>query len=112
MIALHPVMQEVTAEETRPSVQTCNNLLDSLQQICLRHGEEVSYYKLLFQTIESVIVQIENDDMPVYLRFLKDVAVGSVSDRALLLSSTLYLMFLVRQRRNDILVPKYKFLFQ
>lgn len=34
MIALHPMMQEVTAEETKPSVQTCNNLLDSLQQIC------------------------------------------------------------------------------
>ena len=113
MIALHPMMQEVTMEETRPSVQTCHILLDSLQQICLRHGEEVSYYKQLFQTIESVIVQIENDDMPVHLRFLedvfpyienyhyyqgmelvldtlsamlKDVAVGSVSDRALLLS--------------------------
>ena len=113
MIALHPMMQEVTMEETSPSVQTCHTLLDSLQQICLRHGEEVPYYKQLFQTIESVIVQIENDDMSVYLRFLedvfpymenyhyypgmelvldtlsallKDVAVGSVSDRALLLS--------------------------
>ncbi len=113
MIALHPMVQEVTMEETKPSVQACHTLLDSLQQICLRHGEEVSYYKQLFQTIESVIVQIENDDMPVYLRFLedafpymenyhyyqgmelvldtlsallKDVAIGSVSDRALLLS--------------------------
>ena len=113
MVALHPMIQEVTAEETKPSVQNCHILLDSLQQICLRHGEEVSYYKQLFQTIESVIVQIENDDMPVYLRFLEDVfpymenyryyqgmelvidtlstllkdaAIGSVSDRALLLS--------------------------
>ena len=113
MIALHPMMQEVTTEETKPSVQNCRTLLDSLQQICLRHGEEVSYYKQLFQTIESVIVQIENNDMPTYLRFLedvfpymenyhyypgmelvldtlsvllKDVTVGSVSDRALLLS--------------------------
>lgn len=113
MISLHPMMQEVTMEETKPSVQTCHTLLDSLQQICLRHGEEVSYYKQLFQTIESVIVQIENDDMPVYLRFvedafpymenyryyhgmelvvdtlsvlLKDASTGSVSDRALLLS--------------------------
>ena len=113
IISFHPMMQEVTMEETKPSVQTCHVLLDSLQQICLRHGEEVSYYKQLFQTIESVIVQIENDDMPVYLRFvedafpymenyryyhgmelvvntlsvlLKDAATGSVSDRALLLS--------------------------
>lgn len=72
MISFHPMMQEVTMEETKPSVQTCHVLLDSLQQICLRHGEEVSYYKQLFQTIESVIVQIENDDMPVYLRFVED----------------------------------------
>ena len=113
IIALHPMMQEVTMEETKPSVQTCHTLLDSLQQICLRHGEEVSYYKQLFQTIESIIVQIENNDMAMYLRFLEDVfpymenyryyqgmelvldtlsnllkdtAVGSVSDRALLLS--------------------------
>ena len=113
IIALHPMMQEVTTEETKPSVQNCRILLDSLQQICLRHGEEVSYYKQLFQTIESIIVQIENNDIPTYLRFLedvfpymenyhyysgmelvvdtlsmllKDVTVGSVSDRALLLS--------------------------
>ena len=83
------------------------------RQICLRHGEEVAYYKQLFQTIEFVRNQIENDDMPVYLRFLEDVfpymenyryyqgmelvinklsdllkdkAVGSIADRALLLS--------------------------
>ena len=42
MISLYPMMQEVTAEETKPSMQNCNTLLDSLQQICLRHGEEVS----------------------------------------------------------------------
>ncbi len=113
MIALHPMMQEVAAEETRPSIRNCFTLLDSLQQICLRHGEDVSYYKQLFQTIESVIMQIENNDMSTYLHFLedvfpymenyhyyqgmelvldtlsallKDLAVGSVSDRALLLS--------------------------
>ena len=113
VIALHPMVQEVAVEEIKPSVTTCRTLLDSLQQICLRHGEEVTYYKQLFQTIESVIVQIRNDDMPVHLRFLedvfpymenyhyysgmdlvidtlsallKDVTVGSVSDRALLLS--------------------------
>ena len=113
VIALHPMMQEVTMEETKPSVQKCRTLLDSLQHICLRHGEEVSYYKQMFQTIECIIAQIINDDMETYLRFLEDVfpymdkyrydqgmeavrnelsavlkdkTVGSVSDRALLLS--------------------------
>ena len=31
VIALHPMMQEVTMEETKPSVQKCRTLLDSLQ---------------------------------------------------------------------------------
>ena len=112
-IALHPMVQEVAVEELKPSVTSCRTLLDSLQQICLRHGEEVSYYKQLFQTIETIIKLIDNNDMQFYLRFvedvfpymenyhyypgmvlvldtlsvlLKDVTVGSVSDRALLLS--------------------------
>ena len=33
MIALHPMLLEVTMEETKPSVQDCCILLDSLQQI-------------------------------------------------------------------------------
>lgn len=112
VIALHPMVQEVAVEEIKPSVTSCRTLLDSLQQICLRHGEEVSYYKQLFQTIETIINLIDNNDMPFYLRFVEDVfpymekfhyvqgmelvlkhltellkddAVGSISDRALLM---------------------------
>ena len=112
VIALHPMVQEVAVEEIKPSVTSCRTLLDSLQQICLRHGEEVSYYKQLFQTIETIINLIDNDDMLFYLRFVEDVfpymekfhyvqgmeivlkhltellkddAVGSISDRALLM---------------------------
>lgn len=112
VIALHPMVQEVAVEEIKPSVTSCRTLLDSLQQICLRHGEEVFYYKQLFQTIETIINLIDNDDIPFYLRFvenvfpymekfhyvqgmelvlkhltelLKDDTVGSISDRALLM---------------------------
>lgn len=116
-IALHPMIQEVALDETKPSVQNCHTLLSSLQEICLRHGEEVSYYKRMFQTIECIVALIENDDTATYLRFLEDVfpymdkyhydqgmevvlnelsallkdkTVGSVSDRALLLSYRAY----------------------
>ena len=112
VIALHPMVQEVAVEEIKPSVTSCRTLLDSLQKICLCHGEEVSYYRQLFQTIETIINLIDNDDMPFYLRFVEDVfpymekyhytqgmelvlkhlsellkndAVGSISDRALLM---------------------------
>ena len=47
-------------------------MLGSLQDICLRHGEDVSYFKPLFQTIENIIRQIENDDTPAYLLFLEN----------------------------------------
>lgn len=112
MIALHPMIQEIAINETKPSVTNCNTLLKSIQRICLRHGEDVLYYRQLFGMIETIIDLIENDDMNYYLRFLEDVfpymekyefsnlrhivteklslllsddAVGTVSDRALLL---------------------------
>lgn len=55
-----------------PSVQKCRTLLDSIHEICLLHGYDISYYRQLFQMVESVIERIENDDMPYYLRFLED----------------------------------------
>ena len=111
-VALHPMIQEVAISETEPSVQSCRILLNSLQETCLRHGDDVSYYKQMFQTIDHIVELIEKDDMPTYLRFLEDVfpymekykyrsgmemiveemntllkdtSLGTVSDRALLL---------------------------
>ncbi len=116
-VTLHPMIQEVVMEETRPSVQKCRTLLDSIHEICLLHGYDISYYRQLFQMVESMIERIENDDMPVYLRFLedtfpymdkyhdlqgmelvlnelsallKDKSIGSASDRALLISFRAY----------------------
>jgi len=112
IIVLHPMIQEIALDETKPSVTKCNTILKSIQHICLRHGEDVLYYRQLFDTIETIIDLIENDDIDFYLRFLEDVfpymekyefsnlrhtvaeklysllsddAVGTISDRALLL---------------------------
>lgn len=112
IIVLHPMIQEIALDETKPSVTKCNTLLKSIQHICLRHGEDVLYYRQLFDTIETIIDLIENDNMNFYLRFLEDVfpymekyefsslrhtvaeklysllsddAVGTISDRALCL---------------------------
>ena len=70
---LHPMIQEITLSETRPSVTSCHTLLDSLQKRCLMHGTEFSYYKKIFQTVENIIHLIEKDDIPRYLLFLEDV---------------------------------------
>ena len=71
-ISLHPMIQEITLSETKPSVSSCHTLLDSLQHLCLMHGMEVDYYKKLFQTIGNIIKLIEKDDMPKYLLFLEN----------------------------------------
>lgn len=71
-ISLHPMIQEIALSETKPSVSSCNTLLDSLQQICLMHGIKVDYYKNLFQTIGNIIDLIEKDDIPKYLLFLEN----------------------------------------
>ena len=71
-ISLHPMIQEITLSETKPSVSSCHMLLDSLQHICLMHRMEVDYYKKLFQTIGNIIVLIEKDDIPKYLLFLEN----------------------------------------
>lgn len=71
-LSLHPMIQEITLSETKPSVSSCHTLLDSLQHICLMHGMEVDYYKKLFQTIGNILDLIEKDDMPRDLLFLEN----------------------------------------
>lgn len=72
-ITLHPMIQEIAVADTKPSIQKCLTLYQSLQETCLLHGKDVSYYKMIFQTIENLIVLAEKDDMSYYLRFLEDV---------------------------------------
>lgn len=111
-ILLHPMIQEIAVDETKPSVSNCSTLLRSIQNTCLLHGEDIMYYHSLFDMIQSIIELIELDDVNTYLRFLEDVvpymdkyhyteqmrnvvnkisvllkdkSVGTTSDRALLL---------------------------
>ena len=72
-ISLHPMIQEVAIDETRPSVNNSAVLLDSLQTICLLHGHDVTWYKPLFLTIENIIREIADDNTPAYLSFPEDV---------------------------------------
>ena len=73
MVALHSIIREVAIYDTKPTVRKCQSLLNSLHGICLRHGEDVPYYKQIFQTVENIVELIANDDVGEYLRFLEDV---------------------------------------
>ncbi len=72
-ISLHSMIQEIAVADTKPSIKKCQILCQSLQEICLLHGQDVFYYKMMFQTIENIILSVEKDDMSYYLRFLENV---------------------------------------
>ncbi|MBQ3156375.1 MAG: tetratricopeptide repeat protein [Clostridia bacterium] len=72
IIALHPLVQEIALEELKPSVQNCRTLLDSLHEICLRHGEESPHVQVTMKTIEGIVTHAIKDDSAYYLRFVED----------------------------------------
>ena len=72
-VSLHPMIQEVALDETKPSVSNSIVLIHNLHNICICHGIEVPYYKKLFETIENIISLVIKDEREIYLRFLEDV---------------------------------------
>lgn len=71
-ILLAPMITDITIEDLKPSVSNCKTMLTSIQQICLRHGEDISYSKILFETIEKIINRAEKDNTEFYIRFIED----------------------------------------
>lgn len=71
-ISLAPMINDITIEDLKPSVSNCKTMLTSIQQICLRHGEDISYSKVLFETIEKIINCAEKDNKEFYIRFIED----------------------------------------
>lgn len=72
IVALHPLVQEIALEELKSSIQNCRTLLDSLHQICLRHGEESPHVQVTMHAIEGIVTQAIKDDSAYYLRFVED----------------------------------------
>lgn len=71
-IALLPIVRDIAVEDLSPSVANCTTMLNSVHQICLRHGEDISYRKTLFEVIESVIRYAEKDNLAFYIRFIEN----------------------------------------
>lgn len=71
-ISLHPLIQEIAVDDTKPSVTNCGKLIDSLHELCLFHGLDLPYHELMFKIIENVISLAEKDNREMYLLFIKD----------------------------------------
>ena len=72
-ISLHPLLQEVTAIETIPTVTACRTMLDSLHLICLAHGLELRRPENIITSLISVSERIIIDDGAYFLLFLQDM---------------------------------------
>ncbi|MCD8003612.1 MAG: tetratricopeptide repeat protein [Clostridia bacterium] len=72
-ISLHPMIRDTAISDLKPSVSNCRTMILKLEETCLRHGEDIPYYKEMFQTIENIVSFIEKDDIELYLRFLGNV---------------------------------------
>ena len=72
-ISLHPLLQEVIAIETMPTVTACSTLLDNLHLICLAHGLELRRPENVIASLISVTERIIVDDGAYLLLFLQDV---------------------------------------
>ena len=71
-ISLHPLIQEVTFDETFPTMTACSKLMNSLHFICLVHGLEVRSPEIIIQSLMSVIERVIIDMPKEYLLFLQD----------------------------------------
>lgn len=72
-ISLHPLLQEMIAIETMPTVTACSTLLDNLHLICLAHGLELRRPENVIASLISVTERIIVDDGAYFLLFLQDV---------------------------------------
>ena len=72
-ISLHPLIREIVALETLPSVSNCHTLLDSLHCICLVHGLEVKRPHNVIDSLISITENILADIPEDYLLFLQDM---------------------------------------
>lgn len=72
-ISLHPLIKEIVALETLPSVSNCHTLLESLHCICLVHGLEVKRPQNVIDSLISITENILADIPKDYLLFLQDM---------------------------------------
>lgn len=72
-ISLHPLIKEIVALETLPSISNCHTLLDSLHRICLVHGLEVKRPQNVIDSLMSITENILADIPEYYLLFIQDM---------------------------------------
>ena len=73
MISLHPMMQDVTIADLKPSVISCQTMLVKIGIFCHTYGRNVPHDRLIRQIVENTIRYMEKNDCSWYVRFLEHV---------------------------------------
>lgn len=82
-ISLHPIVQEITIADLKPSISNCRNLISTINSICTLHGAELPFSKTLFNVIENIINRAANDDTVLYILFLENAFEAMENERYL-----------------------------
>lgn len=72
-ITLHPIIQEIAVDDTKPSIKNCNMMIEAIRNLCLHHGIDLPYHNTMFKVAENIILIANKDNTESYLLFLKDV---------------------------------------
>lgn len=82
-ISLHPIVQEITVADLKPSIANCRDLVSSISSLCTLHGAELHFSKTLFTVIENVMSHAEKDDTVLYILFLENAFEAMEKERYL-----------------------------
>ena len=72
-LSLHPMMQDVTIADLKPSVTSCQRMLVKVGVFCNTYGRDVPYARLIKQIVENIIRYMEKADINWYIRFLEHI---------------------------------------
>lgn len=82
-ISLHPIVQEITCADLKPSIANCRELISSISSLCTLHGADLPFIKTMFNVIENIISRAEKDDTSMYILFLENAFEAMEKERYL-----------------------------
>ena len=72
-ISMHPLIQEITVADLKPSITNCNEMLEYIhERIFIMLGMDIPFATTLFETVTNIIDVIYKDDVDSYISFIQD----------------------------------------
>ncbi len=82
-ISLHPIVQEITLADLKPSILNCHDLIASICSLCTLHGADLPFSKTMFTVVENVMTRAIKDNTALYVLLLKNTFEAMEKERYL-----------------------------